>query len=122
MPRVVHFEIGAIDTGKISKFYSDVFGWKMEKWGGGEQEYILVSTGDAKEPGINGGIFKSKGNPVIVNTIDVANIDEMCKKVEAAGGSIAVPKMPVPGVGWLVYYKDVEGNLFGMMQSDPNAK
>jgi predicted enzyme related to lactoylglutathione lyase len=30
--------------------------------------------------------------------------------------------MPIPGMGWLAYCKDTEGNIFGMMQGDPNAK
>jgi uncharacterized protein len=33
-----------------------------------------------------------------------------------------VPKMPIPGVGWLAYIKDTEGNILGMMQPDPSAK
>ena len=40
----------------------------------------------------------------------------------ASGGTIALPKMPIPGVGWLAYLKDTEGNIFGMMQPDPSAK
>ena len=40
----------------------------------------------------------------------------------ASGGSIALPKMPVPGVGWLAYFKDTEGNIFGAMQGDANAR
>ena len=35
---------------------------------------------------------------------------------------IALPRMPIPTVGWLAYAKDTEGNLFGMMQMDANAK
>ena len=38
------------------------------------------------------------------------------------GGQIALPKMPIPGMGWLAYCKDTEGNIFGMMQGDPNAQ
>ena len=38
------------------------------------------------------------------------------------GGTVAVPLMPIPGVGWLVYAKDPDGNIFGMMQNDPTAK
>jgi predicted enzyme related to lactoylglutathione lyase len=30
--------------------------------------------------------------------------------------------MPIPGVGWLAYGKDTEGNIFGIMQSDAGAK
>jgi len=37
------------------------------------------------------------------------------------GAQVVLPKMPIPGVGWLVYCKDTEGNIFGMMQADPNA-
>jgi predicted enzyme related to lactoylglutathione lyase len=35
---------------------------------------------------------------------------------------MALPKMPIPGMGWLAYCKDSEGNIFGMMQADPSAK
>jgi predicted enzyme related to lactoylglutathione lyase len=42
-------------------------------------------------------------------------------KAEAAGGTVALPKMAVPGVGWLAYCLDPEGNTFGLMQRDPEA-
>jgi len=38
--------------------------------------------------------------------------------VKAAGGSVALDKIQVPGVGWLSYVKDPEGNIFGMLQPD----
>jgi predicted enzyme related to lactoylglutathione lyase len=34
---------------------------------------------------------------------------------------MAVPKMPIPGIGWLAYVKDTEGNLVGVMENDPSA-
>ena len=43
-------------------------------------------------------------------------------KIAELGGTIAVPKMPVPGMGWLAYVKDPDGNIVGMMQMDPSAK
>jgi len=60
MPRVVHFELPAANPERASKFYTDVFGWKIEKWEGGGEPYWLVTTGDEKMPGINGGIVKKK--------------------------------------------------------------
>ena len=36
--------------------------------------------------------------------------------------TIALPKMAVPTVGWLAYCKDTEGNIFGMIQMDAEAK
>lgn len=43
-------------------------------------------------------------------------------KIEAHGGTIVVPKMPIPGVGWLAYAKDTEGSIFGIHQADPTAQ
>ena len=63
MPRVVHFESTANEPEKVVDFYQKVFGWKVTKWEG-PQEYWLVETGEAEEPGINGGIMRS--NEVIL--------------------------------------------------------
>lgn len=114
MPKVVHFEIVSNDLENVKKFYENVFDWKFNQWG--NEPYWLISTGEQNARGIDGGMTKSKGENVIVNTIDVPDIDEYMSKVEANGGTIVVPKQDIPGVGWLCYFKDTEGNLFGMMQ------
>ena len=54
--------------------------------------------------------------------VDVPNVDEFTAKVVASGGEVIMPKMAVPRVGWMVYCKDTEGNIFGMMQADTSAK
>jgi hypothetical protein len=121
MPRIVHFEIPADDPAKLQKFYGDVFGWQFQKWDG-PMPYWLITTGPEGTPGINGGMMpKNPGQP-IVNTIDVPSVDEYAKKVEAHGGTIVVPKMAIPGVGWLAYFKDPEGNITGIYTHDPGAK
>jgi len=122
MPRIVHFEIPADNPQRAMKFYADVFGWKSDKWPGPE-DYWLVTTGAAGEPGINGGLMK-KRDPAqpVVNTIDVPSIDDYTARVTKSGGTIVVPKQAVPGVGWLAYFKDTEGNITGLMQNDPSAK
>jgi len=33
-----------------------------------------------------------------------------------------MPKTAIPGVGHFAYCEDTEGNLFGVMQADKNAK
>ena len=122
MPRVVHFEVEADKPERAIKFYEKVFGWKIEKWKG-PIEYWLITTGKKDELGIDGGLSKrTEGEPSTVNTIDVPSVDEYIKKVESNGGSIIRPKMAVPGVGWMAYFKDPEGNMFGMMQEDTSAK
>jgi len=57
-----------------------------------------------------------------VNTTDVDDLDATTGIVEAAGGLCVVPKMPIPGIGWLAYFKDLDGHIFGVMQADPGAK
>ncbi len=127
MPRVVHFEIHAGDPERAIEFYKSVFGWKIEKWDG-PLEYWLIETGSDDEPGINGGLVRRQasidGDAVVayVCTIDVSSVEETITAVENNGGSVIMPKMPVPGVGWLVHLKDTEGNIFAAMQSDERAK
>jgi predicted enzyme related to lactoylglutathione lyase len=121
MPRVVHFEIPAKDSAKIVAFYREVFGWEFSKWDQGD--YWLVKTGEDGVPGINGGLYSpEQGMSGTVNTIDVPDLDSFVSKVRANGGQVVAPKMPVPGVGWLAYCRDVEGNAFGIMQADPNVR
>ncbi len=129
MPRVVHFEIHADDPPRAVKFYTDLFGWQFTSWGG-PQEYWLIKTGEPGTPGIDGGLIKRRGPspsgdvPVVgyVCTVDTPHIDEYTTKATQLGAQVVVPKMPIPGVGWLTYCKDTEGNIFGMMQADANAK
>ncbi|MFW9965384.1 MAG: VOC family protein [Candidatus Sifarchaeia archaeon] len=122
MGRVIHFEIVADDTKRISKFYEQVFGWRVQKWDG-PIDYWFLMTGDEKEPGIDGAFgMRQSQDDVTVNTIDVASVEETVKKIKANGGEIIRPKQAVPGVGYLAYFKDTEGNLWGIMQSDTNAK
>ena len=126
MPRVVHFEIHAADPDRAVNFYKTLFGWTFQKWEG-PMEYWLVTTGPNDQPGINGGLVQRQGEidgqAVIayVCTVDVENLDASVQMAVDNGGQIAVPKMPIPGMGWLAYCKDTEGNIFGMMQGDPNA-
>lgn len=128
MPRPVHFEIQADNAERAMTFYRTLLGWKFEQWG--SEKYWLVTTGEKGTPGIDGGLMPRRGpgpanmQPVnaFVCTVDVADLDAYIKRVPELGGTIALPKMPVPTVGWLFYAKDTEGNIFGMIQFDANAK
>jgi len=123
MPRVIHFEMYTDDPEKARKFYQEVFGWQFNKWNG-PQEYWLVTTGEEGEPGINGGMMRPRPgqSPGTINTIGVPSLDQVIKKIEHQGGTICVPKMAIPGVGWLAYAEDPTGNVFGVLEPDTNAK
>jgi predicted enzyme related to lactoylglutathione lyase len=129
MPRVVHFEIHVDNIDRAVKFYRDLLGWEITQWGG-PSDYWLIKTGDDSQPGINGGLMQRKGSPPkddcgftsYICTVDVPDLDSYLSKAASLGGSVCMPKMAVPTIGWLGYVKDTEGNVVGMMQFDPGAK
>ncbi len=129
MPRPVHFEIHAADPQRAIRFYTQLFGWTFTKWES-PMDYWLIKTGEKGTPGIDGGLLPRRGDPpapmqpcnAFVCTVDVADVDAIAKRVGELGGTIVVPKMAIPTVGWLTYGNDTEGNVFGMMQMDAAAK
>jgi hypothetical protein len=42
--------------------------------------------------------------------------------VQKIGGKVVVPKMAVPGMGYLAICLDTENNTFGIWETDENAK
>ncbi len=123
MPKVIHFEIPAEDSKRAAKFYENAFGWKCDKYGAEGMDYWLVTAGEDKELGINGAIIgKDEMHSTTVNTVSVVSFEDAVKRIKAAGGQVLGPKMPVPNVGYMTYCKDTEGNIFGIMQMDPQAK
>jgi predicted enzyme related to lactoylglutathione lyase len=62
---IVHFEIPADNVEKLRKFYSAVFGWKIEKMPGPVEYYGIETVpvnrkGMPERPGVNGGMMKNK--------------------------------------------------------------
>lgn len=128
MPRVIHFEIHADDPPRAMAYYQKLLGWEFTKFGG-PMEYYLISSGPKDQPGIDGGLMKRQGPsggpgmPIIayICTVDVPDLDAYMQRAVELGGKVCLAKMPIPGVGWLGYVSDTEGNIFGMMQPDANA-
>lgn len=128
MAGVVHFEIPADDKERANAFYESAFGWNLSPMQ--EMDYTIAittpsdeQTGMPSAPGaINGALFPRTDNlrtPII--TIDVEDMDAALAQVESAGGSVAQPKDAVPGMGYFAYFKDTEGNIMGLWQTDSSA-
>jgi predicted enzyme related to lactoylglutathione lyase len=128
MPRVAHFEIHASEPKELTAFYTELFGWKMQHLA--HIDYWLIDTTHGDEPGINGGLLRRQGpkpaDGQAVNahmcTVNVPSLDAYFARAQKLGGSVALPKMAIPGVGWVAYVKDPDGNIFGLHQVDANAK
>jgi predicted enzyme related to lactoylglutathione lyase len=129
MGRVVHFEVHAEDPDRAARFYAGLLGWQFKKWDG-PMDYWLITTGPKGEPGIDGGLLRRmSGGPLdgaavnaYVCTSAVADVDQGVRRATELGGTVALPKMPIAGIGWLAYVKDPEGNILGLLQNDPAAK
>jgi uncharacterized protein len=125
MARVVHFEIHADNPERAVAFYEKVFGWQVQHIPA--LDYWMIRTGDG--PGIDGGLLRRRGPrptdgaPInaSVCTLGVDDVDRAVAAATDAGARIAVPKMPIPNMGYVAYLHDTEGNIFGVYHEDPNA-
>ncbi|MCT2343785.1 VOC family protein [Niallia taxi] len=131
MGRLVHFEIHVSDMDRAKKFYGEVFGWTFQDWTEyAGMPYFGAVTGKEEELGINGALMQRQGpapeSTQALNgfacTMGVENYEQSEAKILENGGTVALPKYALPGMAWQGYYKDPEGNIFGIHQPDENAK
>ena len=124
MDPVVHFDIPADDVSRAKKFYSSVFGWKVEDVPGMDYTMAITTEIDEKtrmplKPGaINGGIVKRPNpgdSPIIA--INVSSVDDYLKKAVEHGAKVKVPKGPVGDMGFYACIIDTEGNTIALWQS-----
>lgn len=126
MNPVVHFEMAAEDSKRMSEFYTRAFGWKAQELGPEMGGYVVVQTTATDEKGmiqtpgaINGGIYTrssdpSANTPSIVIAVD--NLRESMEKITRAGGKLLGEPVPIPGVGEFISFLDTEGNRCSILQ------
>ena len=62
------------------------------------------------------------GQP-FANYVDVKSIDDFLGRIQAAGGTLIMPKQEIgPGMGSIAVFRDTEGNMMGLYQAAPAAK
>jgi uncharacterized protein len=122
---VQHFAINADDVPRARRFYERVFGWRFEPWG--PPGFLQISTGTEIVPGIRGALQQRRelvdGQRTVGYecTVGVEDVDAIAAAVVANGGSIIIPRVIIPTVGYLIFFRDSEGNAVGAMQYDPAA-
>lgn len=126
MNPVVHFEMPYENSDRLVKFYSQAFGWQLQKLGEEMGEYVTATTTEidknrmVKRPGaINGGFFPKKSDwpaqyPSVVIAVD--DIKEAMRKVGDAGGKVLGEPVEIPGIGQYVSFTDTEGNRVSLLQ------
>jgi predicted enzyme related to lactoylglutathione lyase len=117
MPGLVHLDIAADDPERAATFYNQVLGWTVTKLEGATP-YWLVTPPDGSGPGA--GIAKREQPwQTVTPTFEVASADAMAAAITQKGGTIVVPKAHVPGVGWLMTFRDTEGNILAALEAEP---
>jgi predicted enzyme related to lactoylglutathione lyase len=103
------------------QFFNIVFGWHFTQLG--EEPYWVAFSGDEKTTGINGAVtFSTEHQQPIINSIQVDNMETAFSRITSTGGTVLKDKMAVPGVGWMSYFKDPDGNIHGIWQEDKSVK
>ena len=120
---VAHFAINADDVEKSRAFYSKVFGWKFSAWGP-PGFYQIEAKGSPVFGALQGRRELVKGKRTIgfECTFAVESIDATEKAVKAAGGKVVLDRSVIVGVGTLMFFADLDGNVFGAMQYDSAAE
>ena len=134
MPTIVHFEIPSDNLERTKKFYTDLFGWKIEKMPGTDQrEYWTFATttndkggsnnGGGEQRTVSGGMLERQmpQEPIMIY-IGVDSVTEYSNKVERLGGKVIKQKTEVPGYGWFAICTDTENNGFALWEANTNTK
>jgi uncharacterized protein len=106
-------QLNTNDIGRASGFYAELFGWRIEQVGGTETPYWGIYVGDQ----LNAGMMQlPPGQPAPPHWLVYFghnDLDAASQKISAAGGTLLVPKMAVPG-GEIVVAQDAQGAVFGI--------
>ncbi|MCC7358527.1 MAG: VOC family protein [Anaerolineales bacterium] len=113
---IVHVEVPSVDPAAAAKFYSDLFGWKLNPWP--EFNDFTFDTGGGlpviePEKGVTAGEVL-----VYVNTND---LDASLARVRELGGRVDGPQVEVSGMRW-AFFNDPSGNRVGLYTGAPAAQ
>jgi predicted enzyme related to lactoylglutathione lyase len=117
----VHVELHTNDVAAAKKFYSTLFGWKLEDMpmpdGGGS--YTMISVGE----GTGGGMMKNpdpKVPPHWLAYVGVDNIEASTKRAQELGGKVHLGVTKVGDYGLMSVIQDPTGAYFALWK--PAAK
>ena len=94
MSRLVYWEIPSTDAGATSRFFAELFGWKVTESTGGYWSFTV-------DDGIGGGIQPVRDSPGtgVMVYIGVPDIPATLARVEELGGRVLRPKTEI-GNDW----------------------
>jgi predicted enzyme related to lactoylglutathione lyase len=116
MPKLCHWEIPTTDSARSQKFYTELFGWKTQMAGMGE-EYVLVIV----DGGVGGALMKVEKmpEPCIRIYVEVEDMPAVLDRVVKMGGKVGQPKTDIGGgFGFAGSFFDPCGCLVGLWSKE----
>lgn len=117
---IIWADIPVVDLQRAMKFYSHVTGLPVEAMPGSNDTVALIGREGGASGVVSADLYVG-GTPSLVGCTVYLNtqgdIDGMAKRVVEAGGEILREKQYMgPVVGWVLFFKDSEGNRIGLEQ------
>jgi predicted enzyme related to lactoylglutathione lyase len=115
-------DLSTPDQGRASKFYSDLFGWKMmadtdDKPPSG---YLHIVNGEDFIGGIPPAQHRDPNvAPHWLPYFQVSNCDASAAKAKELGGKFCLAPMTMEGVGRMAVIADTQGAVFAIFQAMP---
>jgi len=110
----VHIELNTQDIEKSKKFYTGMFGWKLEEFP--DMEYTIINVGE----GTGGGMMRNPVPGAPDNWLPYILVDDVAastKKAQALGARVCKDVTEVPNMGWFSVITDPTGATFGLWQA-----
>jgi uncharacterized protein len=111
--KIIHLEVVGKDGAALQRFYSDLFGWKLDTNNPGgygmtdpAQTGLVVGIGSTPDG--------SSGH--VTGYVRVADIDATIAKAAELGGSAIMPKFSPDGSAQLGLVADPEGHVIGLSE------
>jgi uncharacterized protein len=117
---VVWFEVLGRDDAKLNRFYSELFGWKIDA--NNPMKYGMVDTGSPK--GIPGGIGPAgeKTRPGVTFYVASDDLAASLTRAQELGGRTVLPPTDMKDGPTLALFEDPEGHLIGLVKPRPEQQ
>ncbi len=113
--KVNWFELPTSDLDRASAFWSTVMATELHSMDAPDGEMRAFMDNEGPVGALVTSAENTPSNTGIRIYLDAAgDLDGVLGRVEAAGGTIVVPKTSIGEYGWIAQVKDTEGNLVGL--------
>jgi predicted enzyme related to lactoylglutathione lyase len=105
-------QLNTPDPDRAIEFYSQLFGWRIERTDSEVAAYWGIYVGDWLNAGMMQLTPEQEAPPHWLVYFGSGDLDVAVEKIGAGGGTILLPKMEVPG-GEIIIAQDAQGAVFG---------